>query len=93
VRPDWLPQGRAACRVLDVQLEAMSGLDLQDKLAVPIIFITTYDDAETIARIEKSGALGVTCTSPLAKRASWRRSGGRSAWTGRARNQRRLGET
>ena len=55
---DWLPQGRAACLVLDVHMDEMSGFDLQDKLAVPIIFITAHDDAETLERIEKSGAAG-----------------------------------
>jgi two-component system, LuxR family, response regulator FixJ len=55
---DWLPQGRAACLVLDVHMDEMSGFDLQDKLAVPIIFITAHDDAATVARIEKSGASG-----------------------------------
>jgi FixJ family two-component response regulator len=34
----------------------MSGFDLQDRMAVPIIFITAHDDATTLARIEKSGA-------------------------------------
>ena len=36
----------------------MSGFDLQDRLAVPIIFITAHDDAVTLDRIEKSGASG-----------------------------------
>jgi FixJ family two-component response regulator len=55
---DWLPQGRAACLVLDVHMDEMSGFDLQDRLAVPIIFITAHDDAATMERIEKSGASG-----------------------------------
>ena len=55
---DWLPQGRAACLVLDVHMDEMSGFDLQDKLAVPIIFITAHDDAATLDRIEKSGVSG-----------------------------------
>ena len=55
---DWLPQGRAACLVLDVHMDGMSGFDLQDRLAVPIIFITAHDDAVTLDRIEKSGASG-----------------------------------
>jgi FixJ family two-component response regulator len=55
---DWLPRGRAACLVLDVHLSEMSGFDLQDRLAVPIIFITAHDDAATRERIEKSGASG-----------------------------------
>ena len=55
---DWLPRGRAACLVLDVHMDEMSGFDLQDRLAVPIIFITAHDDAATVARIERSGASG-----------------------------------
>lgn len=55
---DWLPQGRAACLLLDVHMSEMSGFDLQDRLAVPIIFITAHDDAKTQERIAKSGAVG-----------------------------------
>jgi FixJ family two-component response regulator len=55
---DWLPQGRAACLLLDVHMSEMSGFDLQDRLAVPIIFITAHDDAKTHERIAKSGAVG-----------------------------------
>ena len=55
---DWLPRGRAACLVLDVHMDEMSGFDLQDRLAVPIIFLTAHDDAVTLERIEKSGASG-----------------------------------
>jgi FixJ family two-component response regulator len=54
----WLPQGRAACLVLDVHMGEMSGFDLQDRLTVPIIFITAHDDARTRDRIAKSGAAG-----------------------------------
>jgi len=53
---EWLLTGRAACLVLDVQMDGMSGFDLQERLAVPIIFITAHDDAPMRARIEKSGA-------------------------------------
>ena len=55
---DWLPQGRAACLLLDVHMSEMNGFDLQDKLAVPIIFITSHDDAKTEERIARSGAVG-----------------------------------
>ncbi len=55
---DWLPQGRAACLLLDVHMREMSGFDLQDRLAVPIIFITGHDDAKTRERIANSGAAG-----------------------------------
>jgi FixJ family two-component response regulator len=54
---DWLRQGRAACLLLDVHMSEMSGFDLQDRLAVPIIFITAHDDAMTQKRIAKSGAV------------------------------------
>jgi len=54
----WLPQGRAACLVLDVHMSDMSGFDLQDRLAVPVIFITAHDDVGTRDRIAKSGAVG-----------------------------------
>ncbi len=55
---EWLPQGRAACLVLDVHMNEISGFDLQEKLAVPVIFITSHDDATTRRRIQKSGAAG-----------------------------------
>jgi FixJ family two-component response regulator len=55
---EWLPRGRAACLVLDVHMNEISGFDLQEKLAVPVIFITSHDDATTRRRIEKSGAAG-----------------------------------
>ncbi len=54
----WLPRGRAACLVLDIHMNEISGFDLQEKLAVPVVFITSHDDATTRARIEKSGAAG-----------------------------------
>jgi FixJ family two-component response regulator len=52
----WLPHGRAACLVLDVHMNEMSGFELQQRLAVPVIFITSHDDATTRARMERSGA-------------------------------------
>ena len=55
---EWLSRGRAACLVLDVHMNELSGFDLQERLAVPIIFITAHDDATTRERIEKSGAAG-----------------------------------
>ena len=36
----------------------MSGFDLQQRLAVPVIFITSYNDDSTRERIKKSGAAG-----------------------------------
>lgn len=52
----WLSVGRAACLVLDIHMEGTSGFDLQEKVAVPVIFITAHDDAMTRARIAKSSA-------------------------------------
>jgi FixJ family two-component response regulator len=54
----WLRRGQAACLVLDIHMNTMSGFDLQQRLAVPVIFITSHDDASIRARIEKSGASG-----------------------------------
>jgi FixJ family two-component response regulator len=53
---EWLSVGRAACLVLDIDLGATSGFELQERLAVPVIFITGRDDATVLARIEKSTA-------------------------------------
>jgi len=36
----------------------MNGFELQERLAVPIIFITAHDDVPTLERIEKSEAAG-----------------------------------
>lgn len=60
---DSLPGPRAACLVLDIHLDGMSGFDLQERLVadgvgVPVIFISAHDDAPTRARIERSGAAG-----------------------------------
>lgn len=55
---EWLPQGQAACLVLDIHMDGMSGFDLERRLAVPVIFITAHDDALTIDRIRKSRAAG-----------------------------------
>jgi FixJ family two-component response regulator len=54
----WLPRGQAACLVLDVHMKEMTGFELQARLAVPIVFITSQDDASTRTRIERSGAPG-----------------------------------
>lgn len=54
----WLPHGQAACLVLDVHMDELSGFDLHDRLKVPIVFITGHDDAATLARIERSRAAG-----------------------------------
>jgi len=54
----WLPSAKAACLVLDVHMNEMTGFELQERLAVPVVFITSHDDPSTRARIEKSGAVG-----------------------------------
>ena len=54
----WMAHGQAACLVLDVHMNEMSGFELQERLAVPVIFITSHDDTVTRTRIEKSGANG-----------------------------------
>jgi FixJ family two-component response regulator len=54
----WLPHGQAACLILDVHMDDVSGFDLHDRLKVPIVFITGHDDAATVTRIEKSRAAG-----------------------------------
>jgi FixJ family two-component response regulator len=53
---------RAACLVLDISLDGMSGFDLQERLAadhpsLPIIFMTALDEATTRARFRRSGAV------------------------------------
>jgi FixJ family two-component response regulator len=54
----WLPRGQAACLMLDVQMNGMTGFELQRKLAAPVVFITSHDDTSTRARIGNSGAVG-----------------------------------
>ena len=55
---EWLPRESAACLVLDVHMKEVTGFDLQERLAVPVIFMTAHDDPTTRERIEKSGAVG-----------------------------------
>jgi FixJ family two-component response regulator len=54
----WLPRGQAACLVLDVHMKEMTGFELQERLAVPVVFMTAQDDPSTRTRIETSGAAG-----------------------------------
>jgi FixJ family two-component response regulator len=54
----WLPHGQAACLVLDVHMDELSGFDLYDRLKVPVVFITGHDDPVTLARIDSSNAAG-----------------------------------
>jgi FixJ family two-component response regulator len=54
---------QTACLVLDVHLPGMSGYQLQEHLAasgvaIPIVFITAYDDASTRERVNRVGAVG-----------------------------------
>jgi FixJ family two-component response regulator len=51
-----------ACLILDVRMPRMSGLELQQQLAMarcpmPIIFVTAHGDAETRARALRAGAV------------------------------------
>ena len=54
----WLPHGQAACLILDVHMDELSGFDLHDRLRVPTVFISGHDDAPTLERIAKSHAMG-----------------------------------
>ena len=54
----WLPKGQASCLLLNVPRNSMSAFELQKKLAVPVVFITSDDDTVTRARIEQAGAAG-----------------------------------
>ena len=54
----WLPTGRAACVILDVHMDGLSGFDLQERLAVPIIFTTAHDDGPTRTRIAEARPAG-----------------------------------
>ena len=52
---------RTSCLILDIQLGATTGFELQAQIAasgsaVPIIFISAYDDVATSERIAGSGA-------------------------------------
>jgi FixJ family two-component response regulator len=47
----WLPHGQAACLILDVYMDELSGVDLHDRLKVPTVFISGHDDAATLERI------------------------------------------
>jgi FixJ family two-component response regulator len=54
------PEGRTALALVDVKMEGMTGFELQEALAarhsaIPIIFITSLDDAATRDRIRRTG--------------------------------------
>jgi FixJ family two-component response regulator len=55
---EWLPHGDAACLLLDVHMDGMSGFDLVQRLTVPVIFVTAHDDALTLERIARVKAAG-----------------------------------
>jgi FixJ family two-component response regulator len=53
----------SSCVIADVQMSAMSGLDLLDHMraqgyAVPFIFITAFPEASIRARAMRAGAIG-----------------------------------
>jgi FixJ family two-component response regulator len=54
----WLPHGQAACLILDVHMGELSGFELNERLKVPIVFITGHDDVTTLARIDRSTVAG-----------------------------------
>ena len=52
-----------ACLITDIQMPAMSGADLQDRLIadgyrMPIIFVTAFPDSKMRARVLNAGACG-----------------------------------
>ena len=52
-----------ACLITDIQMPAMSGADLQDRLIadgyrMPIIFVTAFPDSKMRARVLSAGACG-----------------------------------
>ncbi|MGH7341580.1 MAG: response regulator transcription factor [Candidatus Rokuibacteriota bacterium] len=54
----WLSHDQAACLVLDIHMNELSGFELHDRLKVPVVFISGHDDAATLERIAKSRAAG-----------------------------------
>jgi FixJ family two-component response regulator len=58
----WRPREGAACLVLDVHLEGLSGFELQEHLArsgvrIPVVFITAHDDPWTRERARRAGCV------------------------------------
>jgi FixJ family two-component response regulator len=53
---EWLVHAKAACLVLDLSMDEMTGFELQERLTVPIVFMTSRHDDATRARLEGSGA-------------------------------------
>ncbi len=53
--------GERACIVLDIQMQGLTGFDLQEKLApkgirIPVIAVSAHDDAKTRERARDQGA-------------------------------------
>jgi CheY-like chemotaxis protein len=58
---DAEPEGRTTLALVDVKMEGMTGFDLQEELAarhsaIPLIFVTAFDDATTRERIRRTGS-------------------------------------
>jgi len=54
---------RFDCLILDIQLDGMSGIDLNEKLksdgvTTPVIFLTAHDDPEFRERAQRCGCVG-----------------------------------
>jgi FixJ family two-component response regulator len=54
---------KTACLILDVHMPGMSGLQLQERLvagdcAIPIVFITAFNDGRARAQALNAGAIG-----------------------------------
>jgi FixJ family two-component response regulator len=54
----------AACLVLDIHLPGLSGFDLcrrllQEGIALPVIFITAYDDPDSQIQAKRAGAVAL----------------------------------
>ncbi len=59
---NYAPSIGSGCLVLDIRMPAMSGLDLQEKLAskkidIPIVFLTGHGDITISVRAMKAGAV------------------------------------
>lgn len=51
----WLPHGQAACLVLDVDMDELSGLDVHDRLKVPTVHLRKpFDRASVLAAIRRT---------------------------------------
>jgi CheY-like chemotaxis protein len=55
---DWLPSDQAACLVVDVRMDEMTGFEVQERVAVSVVFITGHDDPAARARLANGAAPG-----------------------------------